>query len=74
MSFKPWTALARFDAVTRAARFIRLVPLVLALEWVKAHPEEPPPRPGPELLGQFFEHLTGKRAPEAGRGPSPATM
>jgi Fe-S-cluster containining protein len=63
MPFKVWTALARFDRVPPGARFIRWVPLVLAPEWAEAGPEEPAARPGPELLSQFFEHVTGQKAP-----------
>jgi hypothetical protein len=33
------------------------IPLVLALEWAADHPEEPPPRPGPELLQSFVDVL-----------------
>jgi Fe-S-cluster containining protein len=36
----------------------RWVPLVLALEWAEAHPDESPPRPGPELLREAFDRLT----------------
>jgi Fe-S-cluster containining protein len=36
------------------------VPLVLALEYAAAHPEEPSSRPGPLLLAGFFAHLTGE--------------
>jgi Fe-S-cluster containining protein len=32
----------------------RMVPLVLALDWADAYPEEWPVRPGPELLGDLF--------------------
>ena len=71
MPFRVWTALARFDGVPAGPYYVRWVPLVLAPEWAEAHPEEPPPRPGPELLGQFFEHLTGQKIPPAGRTPSP---
>jgi Fe-S-cluster containining protein len=35
------------------------VPLVLALEWAAAHAAEPPPKPGPALLQEFFKRLTG---------------
>jgi Fe-S-cluster containining protein len=35
----------------------RMVPLVLALQWADAHPEDWPVRPGPELLGDFFAQL-----------------
>lgn len=33
------------------------VPLILALEWAAAHPEEPPPRPGRALVQSFVEML-----------------
>jgi Fe-S-cluster containining protein len=38
------------------------VPLVLALEWVAAHPDEPA-APGPELLRRLFERLTKRSLP-----------
>jgi Fe-S-cluster containining protein len=60
---KVWTAVARFDRVTPGERFIRWVPLVLAPQWADEHPDEAPPRPGPELLKELFEHLTGKDVP-----------
>ncbi len=71
MPFKVWTALARFDGVSGGVYSVRWVPLVLAPEWAEAHPEEPAARPGPDLLSQFFEHLTGQKAQPAGRAPSP---
>src|SRR5262249_50959750 len=42
MPMKVWTALARFDPVPAGARMIRWVPLILALDWADAHPDEPP--------------------------------
>jgi hypothetical protein len=57
-----WPALALFDAVRPEERFLRWVPLVLTPEWVAAHPEEPAPRPGPELLRRFFGHLTARKS------------
>jgi Fe-S-cluster containining protein len=60
MPFKVWTAVARFDDPAPGARAIRWVPLVLALEWAEAHPEEPPPRPGPELVHKLIENLSRK--------------
>lgn len=57
LPMKLWPALALFDTEPEA-RFIRWVPLVLALEWVAEQPEEPAPRPGPELLRRFFDYLT----------------
>jgi Fe-S-cluster containining protein len=35
----------------------RWVPLVLALEWAETHPADSARRPGPELVGQFLDHL-----------------
>jgi hypothetical protein len=69
-----WTALARFDKLPPGERFIRWVPLILAPEWADAHPDQTPPRPGPELLKELFEHLTGKEvpAPPVGLGSGPA--
>ncbi len=71
MPLKVWTAVAAFDEVPPGARFIRWVPLILAPEWAEAHPEEPAARPGPELLSQFFEHVTGQKAPPVVGAPSP---
>lgn len=70
---KVWTAVARFDEVPAGTRFIRWVPLALAPEWADAHPEEPPPRPGPEVLRQLFDHLTG-RGPAAQARPQAPTV
>jgi Fe-S-cluster containining protein len=36
------------------------VPLVLAPEWADAHPNEPPPRPAPDLLQEVFHRLAKK--------------
>ncbi len=71
LPFKVWTAIAHFDQVPPSARFIRWVPLILALEWAEAHPGEPAPRPGPDLLREFFDHLTGKRRPQTGSARVP---
>ncbi len=64
-----WTALARFDQTDPDAKYCRWVPLVLAPEWADSHPDESPPRPGPELLREFFERLT-RQSPQPS---SPAT-
>jgi Fe-S-cluster containining protein len=64
-------ALYRMNPVPPTARFVRWVPLILALEWAEAHPDEPPPRPGPELLREFFGHLTRREAAGAAP-PAPA--
>jgi Fe-S-cluster containining protein len=49
-----WTAVARFDPPHPGATSIRWVPLILALEWAEAHPEQSEPRPGPELLRELI--------------------
>jgi Fe-S-cluster containining protein len=43
------------------ARFIRWVPLILALEWADSHPDEEAPRPGPEVVTEFFQRLLEKK-------------
>lgn len=57
---KVWTALARFDAMAPGARYLRWVPLILAPEWAAEHPEQKPPRPGPDWLNELFANLTGR--------------
>jgi Fe-S-cluster containining protein len=78
LPFKVWTALARCDEAAPNSRFIRWVPLILAPEWAEAHPEEPPARPGPELLRRLFDLLVGRGSddhtapsvsPAAAQGP-----
>jgi Fe-S-cluster containining protein len=44
-----------------AARFIRWVPLILALDWADRHPDEEAPRPGPEIVTEFFKRLLEKK-------------
>jgi methyltransferase-like protein/2-polyprenyl-3-methyl-5-hydroxy-6-metoxy-1,4-benzoquinol methylase/Fe-S-cluster containining protein len=61
LSMNPWRALSRVGQTGMPGEGkVPWVPLILAPEWVKGHPEEPPPRPGPELLQEVFENLTGK--------------
>lgn len=57
-------ALRRFDA-DGGTLPNRWVPLVLALEWSDANPDESAPRPGPELLQAVFEKLAGQEATDA---------
>ena len=65
LPFKVWSAIAHFDEVPPSARFIRWVPLSVALEWAEAHPNEPAPRPGPDVLREFVDHITEKGSPRA---------
>ena len=46
----------------------RWVPLVLALEWNEANPDDPPDRSGPDLLRELIQHLTGKQVAPAEPG------
>lgn len=71
LPLKAWTAVARFDEVPPSAHFIRWIPLILAPEWAEAHPDEPAPRPGPDLLRQFFDHVTGKGQSQAQPAQAP---
>ena len=71
LPFKVWTAVARFDDLPPSARFIRWVPLILASDWAEAHRAEPALCPGPDLLREFFDHVTGKRPPRAQPVPIP---
>jgi len=48
----------------------RWLTLVLAPEWADAHPDLPRPRPGPELLGDLFEALTGDKPPPVTEAPT----
>lgn len=57
LPFRVMSALARFDTDSPTAEQIRWVPLVLALEWAIEHPDTCPPRPGPELTRELFQHV-----------------
>jgi Fe-S-cluster containining protein len=59
LPFQMWTALARIENASPSKK-IRWVPLILALEWADSHAQEPKPRPGHEVLREFFDCLTGK--------------
>ena len=64
------------ELVLRTARTIRgleaersvhatpWVPMILALEWADAHPDETPLQPGPEWVREVFSRLTGRTIPE----------
>lgn len=59
---KVWTALAALDPPDDGTTYPRWVPLILSIAWADAH-SEPLPRPGPELLRELFQKLTGKPLP-----------
>lgn len=56
-------ALARIEQARSSDGSMPWVPLVLAPEWAEAHPDEPPPRPGPELVRDLFQRLTDREVP-----------
>jgi Fe-S-cluster containining protein len=56
-----FNAVSRLEAPESAHTLESWVPLVLALEWADAHPDEAPPRPGPEILREFLDHLAHQR-------------
>jgi Fe-S-cluster containining protein len=68
LPLKVSNAVSRMD-VSPQARFARWTPLILSLSWADEHPDEPPLRPGPELVGEFWHHLTepdpASNAPQA---------
>jgi Fe-S-cluster containining protein len=66
-----WTALARLDPPGPGAGSIRWVPLILALEWAESHPEEPPARPGPDLLRELIDHVVHGTGIEEDADPRP---
>lgn len=54
---------ATLVGVDSSRRFTRWVPMVLALEWAENHPDDLPPRPGPEWLRDLIYRLTGIEVP-----------
>jgi hypothetical protein len=42
---------------------VSFVPLIAALDWVEAHPDDLPARSGPEWFGAVFQKLTGQSVP-----------
>ena len=70
LDLKVWPAIAKFDAVAKGQLFLRWVPLSMVLDWAAEAPKMAAPRPGPEMLQAFFEHLTGKPVPGQPAAPS----
>ena len=52
-----FNALARSDEPSTGQFLEAGIPLILAPEWAEAHPEDPPPRPGPELLRSLLKNM-----------------
>lgn len=69
-----WSALARLDPVPAGQHSIRWVPLILALEWAEAHPDDPPAQLASDLFRQFFENLARKAKDAAEDEPAPGVM
>src|SRR5262249_61904401 len=57
LPLRVFNAVARWQVPPQEHFLERWVPLILAPEWAEAHPEDPPPRPGPELLRDLLDHL-----------------
>lgn len=57
LPLRVFNAVARWQVPPQEHFLERWVPLILAPEWAAAHPEDPPPRPGPELLRELLDHL-----------------
>ncbi|HUE81581.1 MAG TPA: YkgJ family cysteine cluster protein [Pyrinomonadaceae bacterium] len=63
LPLRVFNAVARWQTPPSEHFMERWVPLILAIEWAASHQEDPPPRPGTELLSELLDHLTGKTAP-----------
>ncbi len=57
-----FNALARWEAAPSELVEERWVPLVLALDWARAHPDDAPPRPGIDLLRALLGRLSPRRS------------
>jgi Fe-S-cluster containining protein len=58
LPLRVFNAVARWQVPPQGHFLERWVPLILAPQWAEAHPNEPPPRPGPELLRELLDHLS----------------
>lgn len=52
-----FNAVARWQVAPQGHFLERWLPLTLAPEWAAAHPDEPPPRPGLELLQELLSRV-----------------
>jgi Fe-S-cluster containining protein len=60
MPLRVFNAVARWQVPPSDHFLERWVPLILALDWAEAHPEDPPPQPGRELLRELLNNLAVK--------------
>jgi Fe-S-cluster containining protein len=60
LPLRVFNAVARWQAPPSRHLNERWVPLVTALEWAEQHPDDPPPKPGKELLRQLLVLLSEK--------------
>jgi Fe-S-cluster containining protein len=65
LPFKVTQAFALLEDAPLAERQLRRVPLVLALEWETAHPDDAPPLAGTKWAQMLLENVTGKEWAEA---------
>lgn len=68
-----WAAVAGLDPVPPGQTAVRWVPLILALEWTEAHPDDPPPQLASELFQKLFENLARKPSAEEPDQAAPGT-
>jgi Fe-S-cluster containining protein len=68
LPLRVFNAVARWQVPPSTHLMERWVPLVLAPEWAEAHPDEPQPQPGIELLRELLGHLAGKPDEDASFG------
>jgi Fe-S-cluster containining protein len=57
LPLRVFNAVARWQVPPQGSFLEQWVPLILAPEWAEAHPDDPPPQPGPELLRELLDHL-----------------
>jgi hypothetical protein len=57
LPLRVFNAVARWQVPPQEYFLERWVPLILAPEWAEAHPDDPPPKSGPELLRELLDHL-----------------
>jgi Fe-S-cluster containining protein len=59
LPLRVFNAVARWQVPLQGHFLERWVPLILAPEWAETHPDNQPPRPGPELLRELLGRLNG---------------